>query len=163
MTEPLLDWTGLEEFRSASTDRVLMAAGQSVRSYCGWHIAPEVTETVTVEGSGVALLLPTLRLTGVMSIVRDDVTIDLTNVKWKPNGIVTGYAFGGGDYEVTFTHGYDETPEDVAQVVADIASDSIDGLRRVKSWTKGPFSTSYDTAADPDRAVLDRYRLTARP
>lgn len=163
MAEPLMTVADLEEFRAGDPQRLLDAATMEVRSYCGWHIAPVVTETVTVEGLGSALLLPTLQLTGVTSIERDGVTVDLANVKWKPNGVVTGYAFSG-EYEVTFTHGYTETPEDVAQTVASIASEGIDGHRRLKSWNRGPFSESYmDAEVDPDRAVLDRYRIKPGP
>ena len=162
MTEPLLTPLDLEEFRSGDPTRLVSAAGQEVRSYCGWHIAPEITETVTVEGLGAALLLPTLHLTGVTAIVGvvDGVAIDMSDVRWKPNGVVTGYPFVG-DYEVTFTHGYATTPEDLAQVVAAVATRGLAGRRGVKSWTRGPFGETYDT--DPDVAVLDRYRLPARP
>jgi hypothetical protein len=160
MTEPLLTPTELDEFRNGDPVRLIGAATAEVRSYCGWHIAPEVTETVKVDGSGVALLLPTLHLTDVTSITRDGVDVPLADVRWKPNGIVTGYTFSG-EYDVTFTHGYDSTPEDVARVVAALASEGMDGLRRLKSWTKGPFSESYDE--DSAQSVLDRYRLPSRP
>lgn len=166
MTEPLLTIDDLEWFRGRDSDPTLMlrAAGQAVRSYCGWHIAPVATETVTVEGSGATLLLPTLRLGSVTSIERDDVAIPLDTIRWKPNGIVRGYAFGSAEYDVTFTHGYAETPSDIAQAVASLASEGIDGVRRLKSWTKGPFSESFHaTAFDGERATLDRYRIVARP
>ncbi|WP_107768452.1 hypothetical protein [Nocardioides terrigena] len=164
MAEPLLTPAEHDEIQSGDPVALIAAASQEVRSYCGWHIAPEVTETVTVEGLGATLLLPTLRLTDVTSIVRDDVTLDLTHVKWKSNGVVTGYAFGAGDYEVTFTHGYAETPADIAQAVSSIAADGIEGRRRLKSWARGPFSETFtDATMDPDRAALDRYRIQARP
>lgn len=160
MTVPLLTPDEFDEFRSGDPVRLIGSATAEVRSYCGWHIAPTVTETVTVEGLGETLLLPTLHLTDVVSIVRDGVAVDLTNVRWKPNGVVTGYVFSG-DYEVTFTHGHETTPEDVAQVVASVVADGVDGNRRLKSWTRGPFSEVFTD--DPDQAVLDRYRLRARP
>lgn len=162
MADPLLTPDEHEGFQSGDPVTLLGAASQEVRSYCGWHIAPETTETVTAEGMGATLLLPTLRLTDVVSISRDGEPVDMTGVTWKPNGIVVGCALGFGDLEVTFTHGYDETPADVAQAVSSIASDGIKGLRRLKSWTRGPFSESF-TDVDPARAVLDRYRLPSRP
>lgn len=165
MTEPLLSLATFEAYRDGEPIQLLNAAAQEVRSYCGWHIAPEVTETVTVEGLGAALLLPTLHLTGITSITHVDSETPLTldYVHWWPNGKVTGYAFSG-EYEVTFTHGHAVTPDDVGRVVAAIAGDGIEGLRRVKSWARGPFSETYeDGGADSDRAVLDRYKIASGP
>lgn len=162
MAGPLLTPDEHEGIQSGDPAMLLDAASQEVRSYCEWHIAPEVTETVTAEGMGATLLLPTLRLTDVASISRDGEPVDMTGVTWKSNGIVVGSALGFGALEVTFTHGYDETPADIAQAVSSIAADGINGLRRLKSWTRGPFSESF-ADADPARAVLDRYRLPSRP
>lgn len=164
MTEPLLSDNELDWIRDRDPSWILKTAEQAVRSYCGWHIAPEITETVTVEGSGATLLLPTLRLGAVTSIERDGVDIPLDTIRWKPNGVVRGYAFGGAEYDVTFTHGYFETPGDIAGAVAALASEGLDGVRRLKSWTKGPFAESYHaTAFDSERVTLDRYRITAKP
>lgn len=162
MTEPLITVPDFEEFRDGDPTRLIAAATQQVRSYCGWHIAPVVTSTVVVEGSGVALLLPTLRLTGITSIARDGAEIPVADVKWKPNGIVTGRHFCG-DYEVTFTHGHEQTPEDIAQLIAATVADGTEGLRRLSSLSRGPFSESYFDSTDSDRATLDFYRLGPRP
>ena len=53
----------------------VLAAAEAVRSYCGWHIAPAVEETVTLDGSGGRhLLLPSLHVTEVSEIVADLLT-----------------------------------------------------------------------------------------
>lgn len=162
MTEPLISVPDFEEFRDGDPARLIAAATQQVRSYCGWHIAPEVTSTVMVEGSGAALLLPTLHLTGITSISRDGATVDVADLKWKPNGIVTGRHFCG-DYEVTFTHGYATTPDDIGRLIAATVVDGTEGLRRLASLSRGPFSESYVDSTDSDRATLDLYRLGVRP
>ena len=162
MTEPLITVPDFEEFRDGDPARLILAATQQVRSYCGWHIAPVVTSTVVVEGSGAALLLPTLHLTGITSITRDGVEVPVADVTWQPNGIVKGRHFCG-EYEVTFTHGYAQTPEDIAQLVSAVVSDGTEGLRRLSSLSRGPFSESYFDSTASDRATLDFYRLGPRP
>ena len=40
------------------------AAQAAVRAYCGWHIAPSLSETLVLDGTGArAFILPTLHLT----------------------------------------------------------------------------------------------------
>ena len=49
---------------TARTQLDLDAASDAIREYCGWNIYPQVTETITVDGSGTSvLLLPTMNLT----------------------------------------------------------------------------------------------------
>jgi hypothetical protein len=158
VTEPLLALPTFEEYRNGDPARLLEVGAQEVRSRCGWHIAPEITETVTVEGLGAALLLPTLHLTGITSIFRDDVGIPLDHVTWKPNGIVTGYSFGAGDYVVTFTHGHAECPPELIPVIADV------GQRRVQQESLGSRSVTFASSEDVRyAATLDRYTIQARP
>lgn len=152
---------------TVTDDDLLMQAEQQVRDYCGWHIAPERTETLTLDGSGTsAMLLPTLRLTDLTAVTEDGVDVDLDTLEWSAAGIIRRWCawtcrFRG--VAVSITHGYEEVPADVAGVVRDIATraKSSGGL---KSQTIGPFSETYETdLLSTERAVLDRYKLPPRP
>ena len=137
-------------------------ACRAVRDYCGWHIAPSVTETLTVDGPGGALLLlPTLYLTDVSSITSDGHAV--TDPEWSQNGMVRGCwssKFRGVVAEIT--HGYDEAP---AEVLA-VAREMLDGRSRtgVSQVTTNSHQVSFDLAPDVrQRRVLNRYRLEPQP
>lgn len=104
----------------------LKAAHGAVRRFCGWHVAPVIAETLTLDGSGgTDILLPSLRVTQLVSVLSDGVDVTarvdtssagilrLTSGKWTHRlGRVT----------VALSHGYelDEVPE-VAAIIAGIA------------------------------------------
>ena len=61
-----------------------------VRAYCGWHIAPVVTETLTLDGPGGHLLvLPTLRLVDLLSVTNEGHAVVETGAR---GGAVQGLA-----------------------------------------------------------------------
>ena len=43
MIPDLLSTSGLEAYRSGDESLFLQAAGQEIRDFCGWHIAPSIT------------------------------------------------------------------------------------------------------------------------
>lgn len=146
------------------------AACAAVRAYCGWHIAPSVTETVTVDGSGGSVqFLPTLHLTDLVSISSDGTVI--TDPEWSTTGMVRGSwtsKFRG--VVATMIHGYDECPDDVMAVLANLA-ESGDLMAGARQITSGPHSVTLTEAAQAGAsalspghmAVLDRYRIGSRP
>lgn len=109
----------------------LDAAVAEVRAFCGWHIAPSRTDTVTVKGSGSVVILPSLYVTDVASVATAEATVtDL--MLWYPNGVIEaryspywGWAALGAT--VTFTHGYDVCPADVRAAVLSLAKGSTPG------------------------------------
>jgi hypothetical protein len=168
----------------APTDQAVAA----VRSYCGWHIAPSRTETLTLDGpGGNVLCLPSLHVTDVLSVTEDENLLDpALDYNWSEAGVLrrswaTGYWSGySGSWwscamrgiRVELTHGYDEWPVELAgiiQAVADRISDNPTGLEQ---QTVGPFTEKYATSgtggagtafAGADEAVLTRYKLPPRP
>lgn len=138
----------------------------AVRSWCGWHVAPSVTETLSVEsGGGRTLLLPSLHVTAVTEI-RDESGEIVTGWKWRANGIIRGAWRCEELYEVDVTHGYDAMPDELQVVVDRLEADGTD--RRATSITRGPFSETYgaaDLESQPitTRAIIGRYRLPSRP
>ena len=153
------------------------AASASVRAYCGWHVAPVVTEALTLDGAGGrSLLVPSMRIRAVARVTNDasDVTAD---VKWsRSSGVMTlasGWSCDVGSIEVELTHGFDldEVP-DVAAIVVAIGSRVSDGNGMVVHETAGGMSRRFATTSDgnvpgvplfrTEREALDRYRLTWR-
>ena len=104
----------------------LNAAHGAVRRECGWHVAPVVEETLTLDGSGGrALLLPSGRVLSVIEALNDGV--DVTSaVDFSRAGVLE---LQGGNWtrrlgrvSVTIRHGYaaDEVPE-VVSLIATLA------------------------------------------
>lgn len=100
---------------------LIRAAQDAVQAWCGWHIAPIIRETVTLDGTGGhALQLPSGR-------VVDVETVKVNGVEWAPSqwgwsraGMLESY---GPPFprrfravEVTMRHGYEEAPA-VASVI----------------------------------------------
>lgn len=74
------------------TDQVVAA----IQTYCGWHIAPSVDETLTLDGPGGSfLILPSLHVTDVTSITENGTVLpDGSDVNvpaeytWSERGII---------------------------------------------------------------------------
>lgn len=141
------------------TAPVVASAGDSIRDECGWHIAPEVTHTMTFRGEGSVILLPTLRLTFIITVKdRDGNLID--GVDWLQNGVLER-AGGFPPYvEVTFRHGYRVCPPSLLGIIAERAAARSAG--RIKSEALAGRSVSLEGGYDPvSSSVLQRYKLGA--
>ena len=160
---PLVDPSDLDEFHGAPfSAETVRAAADQVRRICGWHIAPEITQTVTLDHDGSRVLhLRSLRVTGVESVrdVSGPEPRDITGWRWSEAGMIEGrFPRGFRVVEVTFTHGFDEAPADLLPVLASRTQ------RRAMQESLGSRSVSY--SAEGDRAfesTLDSYRLGPRP
>lgn len=139
------------------------AACEQIRSYCGWHIAPSITETVRVDGSGGdTQLLPTLHLTDLTGVKSDGRAV--LDPEWSEMGMIRGSwtsKFRG--VEATMTHGFESCPVEILPIVIAVMSGES-GI--VKAVTSGPHSVTYADAAIVDGgktsaqvATLNRYRL----
>lgn len=146
------------------------AALTAVRSYCGWHIAPSITSTVTLDGNGAdTLMLPSLYVQEVSSVEDDGRPVEFRfsrhgMVRKRHGGRFTSH-FGG--VKVSYLHGYDSLPDDVAAVVLEAATRGVAGslvaqVGQVRYGGTGQISGAAGFVADR-ASVLDRYRLEARP
>lgn len=151
---------------------VWAAACEAVRAFCGWHVAPSVTESVTVDGSGGSVqFLPTLHLTALTSISSDGV--EVTDPEWSAAGMVRGACWSRKFRGVTatMTHGYDECPPAVLEVVRNLAASSASAVAGARQITSGPHSVTLTEAAQAGasalspahESVLARYRIPSRP
>lgn len=156
------------------------AATAQVRSYCGWHIAPVMRETVRLSAfGGRSVLVPTRRIVEVHSVVVDgcDVT---DNVDWDDAGVITlrsgSFPDRSRSVEVTLSHGYDiESVLEVASVIEQVAGRIALGREQGSDsvmQAAGPFVTRRQARLDgqvggsgffaTEREVLNRFRLQGR-
>ena len=153
-----------------------LAACEAVRRYCGWHIAPAVSETLTLDGPGGTLLrLPSARVTAVASVTNDGTAID--DPEWSAHGMIRAHCwtekFRG--VVVELTHGYDQCPDDLLEVLVHMAAQgsaaASAGAGIATSLTSGPFMMQVSAAAQAGavglsgqhRGVLNKYRLGPTP
>jgi hypothetical protein len=121
---------------------VWAAACAAVRAYCGWHVAPVVTEDVVLDGNGSSLLtLPTLRLTD-LTITNDGTLV--TDPEWSQAGMVRTSGCWTSKFRgisATMTHGFETCPDEVLQVAKDMAA----AASRVgaSGMVAGPYQVQY--------------------
>lgn len=165
---------------TATDDQRLLQAEAVVRAYCGWHIAPERTDTTVVPWGTTAtrVTLPTLRLVSVDAVRVDGVALDPAMtfpVSGTPDGVLTvhssqmwawsmdpldlhGLRTTWTTAEVDYTHGYAQPPAEVTAVVQAMASRAVvnpDSMTRVQ---KGPFADFHSQAGQnqsPAMGLLD--------
>lgn len=101
---------------------LLAGVVDDIRSYCGWHIAPQVTETVVVDADGGSLLrLPSLLVDSIGSVV-DGRGNQLPVGRVYRNGLARG-VWPDEQLRVTLTHGYESVPPALVEVIADMIRD----------------------------------------
>lgn len=155
----------------------LNAANQAIRAECGWHVAPIITEELTLDGpGGVNLLVPSKRVRQVLSASSDgrDVTGE---VKFSRRaGVLTlpsGWSRDVGSIELTIEHGFeaDEVP-DVAALIVTLTKRAAAGGAVVQQAVGGAsvrLATGRDGAAlgvpllETEKDVLAPYRLNWGP
>lgn len=136
----------IDSLGSTDAEQAVEFATALVREWCGWHIAPALSEVRRLDGDGTTiLLLPSLHVTAVDHVVTASEG-ELTDVTWSENGVLARvgvaetdpwavlagtantvllrprvFPAGLGTVTVDFTHGYDETPAAVRAVVTAVA------------------------------------------
>lgn len=155
----------LEAFKSeGNLDALSLAAAISeVRGYCGWHIAPQRTETLTLDGSGLsALLLPTMQVADVAQVIETGSTLAPGTFEWSAKGMLrkrSGWTDRWRGIEVTLTHGYAEAPAEIKRLILAAAVAQIDGGAGGTAEKVGPFEFSAAQLLPHQLAILNRYRL----
>ncbi len=170
------------------TVRALNAALARARRYCGWHVSPVRTETITVDrpaNNHPYLILPTLKIVSLNSITVNDVPVDLTTVRMSVDapGVLSlnnwipwdgwNWDSGWGLVQVTLKHGFtaaeaEDFRDGVLSLVnraARAASQEGMGPPVEKTiddvtyrWAPGALATEV-TAAPLDKGILNKYRI----
>lgn len=147
-------------------------AQSAIRDYCGWHVAPILTETLTVDGNGRSLLLlPSGRIRKLLKVevCGEDVT-DRVRASARA-GMIEGVMFPRrfGAVEVTLEHGF--SPVEAASVlgVLDRATKRFATDPRIRSQAVAGASVGYATTAGgaplshlltvDEKQALDTYRI----
>jgi hypothetical protein len=167
----------LANYQSGDPQTLIDQATALVRSYCGWHVSPSATDTVTVMGSGrPSILLPSLYVTAVTSVVENGTTLTTDDYVWDASGIIgrvdVPWTAPSNAVTVTFTHGYDQA-DDFAAVILAVASRaqaSPDGVvRRQAGLVSETYSqTGAGTAGGvsllpSEKETLRAYRIPRTP
>jgi hypothetical protein len=104
-------------------------AVETIRTAIGWHIAPERSETYVfdVPRGETRLRLMTTHLVSIDEVRASGVVVDETKyeaseklsiLKHKTGSWASGY----GAVEVDMTHGFEETPKDLLNIIAAVAA-----------------------------------------
>src|SRR5215216_3913906 len=107
-------------------------ASEAVRSYCGWHIAPAINETLTLRvdrGRGI-VILPTLQLNSVTSVTVEGALWSASDYEvylGRTASIDLGRGVLPRRVVIAFNHGYTEAPADVIRVVKSLARSGATG------------------------------------
>lgn len=130
---------------------VVTSAGDAVRSECGWHIAPPLTETVTVTtGRGRHVFVDTQRLTAVTEVrdVTDVTPVVLDGVTFTPDGTLSRVGGFGCDrtLELDIVHGFAACPPALLPIVAAAARTA--GARSAVQKSLGSGSITLSSDAD---------------
>jgi hypothetical protein len=160
----------------AAAQMLLDAVSDEVQTYCGWHIAPVITETVTVDGSGgVVQPLPTLRLLDIISVTESGTAVDVDGVQWSEAGWMVRpgcrWTCDLRGIVAEIEHGYTETPPAIVALICGVVARALANPSGVARESSGGESITYAVAADgtaslltgAEMRILDRrYRIPLR-
>lgn len=155
----------------------LNAAHGAVRRECGWHVAPVLEETLTLDGSGgPALLLPSMRVVELFEVTNAGALVDVDLIDTSQAGILElqrgTWTRRRGRVVITLRHGYrlDEVPE-VAALIATLTRRAASAPGIVASQSVNGASVSYLTAGGAplsisllqiEKDLLAPYRIEGR-
>jgi len=173
MANTLADPADLADYPGAPfTQAVVDSAVAALRGDCGWHIAPQTTETLTVNGSPTqTLILPTLYIVGITAIRDVSATTPVTLTGWRMAsraGLLwreEGWPDGFEVIEVDLTHGYTDIPAELLPAVAYYSqaqlADSNVSTESLLSWSKTtrPLSSPASPGQGSPLAVLARFNV----
>lgn len=178
--DELPDLITVSDFNAATNNRyagdariepAIAAASAAIRAYCGWHVAPVLDCSITLDGEAGDIWLPTNALASVTSakVGGEDVTVDGSNRRGRVR--LAHKACGLGNVEVGYTAGYDVAacPDLMGVVVQRVMASVAMTTYGVSQETAGGVSISYSGSAlsdlgsaflpDSVKAALSTYRL----
>lgn len=184
----LSDYTQGRLAADDATTRILNAALGAVRRWCGWHVTPVTSQTLTLDGpGGLYLHLPTLALTALTSVSENGAALDVTKLAISPRGVVSKVIYQQppapvsqflvsaprpwnywtdslGGLVVTFSHGY-ASADDFETAVLSVADRMSLASAGGQLTSVGPFRWATDSAQpgellnSAELAILEQYRL----
>lgn len=155
MSNTLVTGSDLIDFQGAPfLDQWIDIAAAEVRAQAGWHIAPQVTETISVESyGGRELVIPSKRVVSVASVGT------LSGWELRDGVVYRSVGWPTGLHLITLTHGYAACPPDLLPVVVKaIRAAQVTDRNDVKTSTEGPYSVTYRDVVTSD-PVVNRYSV----
>lgn len=172
MTNTLVSPTDLAAFPGAPfSDAVVDAIAATLQTTLGWHVAPRVVETITLDHLGGPHVVLPSRMVNTITEIRDVTGTPTPITGWRQSaegGLLHGsfWPVGLSVLEVDLDHGYDALPEELLPVLADLGQ-SAKLNKTVTQQAAQPFTVVYASVAEvagawvaTHRAVLAKY--TAR-
>lgn len=150
------------------------AATQAIRDYCGWHVAPVITDTLTLDGTGTdTVLLPSRRVEAIETVKVEGTELEADAFEWSADGLLRRRDRCWPDryraLEVTLRHGFADMSalaDVVASIVARVKIDPTGALANQRAGTQAVSFTAGATGGGlmrSEKERLDPYRLTWGP
>lgn len=178
--DELPDLITVSDFNAATNDRyagdariepAIAAASAAIRAYCGWHVAPVLDCSITLDGEAGDIWLPTNALASVTSakVGGEDVTVTGSNRRGRVR--LAHKTCGLGNVAIDYVAGYDVAacPDLMGVVVQRVMASVAMTTYGVSQETAGGVSISYSGSAlsdlgsaflpDSAKAALSTYRL----
>lgn len=151
---------------TAETDERMLAALRSAsarfRAAVRHPVALVTDDVITLDGNGAAsLLLPAAPVTRVSRVlVRGQAVVDY---QWSASGMLrreAGWPDELGAVEVTYSHGYDPVPAEIAHAVLDTAEAAFNSSDDVASMTVGGQQVTFRQGVSQTwSTAVELYRL----
>lgn len=158
----------------AVSDDQVLGASNAIRRYCGWHIAPRITQTFVINepGQSADIFIPSLMIHAVTActVTGVDLTEDqLQQLDWSSNGYIGRGTYGGWptrrrSVTITVDHGYDlEDVPELAMLCKSLAERVASRPAGIVRQQVGQRNEEYERAMlGDDRTALDLYRIVGR-
>ena len=158
---PLADPNALTAFRGGPFEEgAVTAAGAGIRTECGWHIAPNVEQTIALRTGGAdEVLLPSLHVTEVKAVT-DRYGNPVTGWDAWAHGVLARPGGFPDAILVTYSHGYETCPAELLPIIAERAAASASG--RIKAEALAGRSVQLEGGEAPaTEASIAAYRIGA--
>lgn len=178
--DELPDLITVSDFNAATNNRyagdariepAIASASAAIRAYCGWHVAPVLDCSITLDGEAGDIWLPTNALASVTSakVGGEDVTVTGSNRRGRVR--LAHKTCGLGNVAIDYVAGYDVAacPDLMGVVVQRVMASVAMTTYGVSQETAGGVSISYSGSAlsdlgsaflpDSVKAALSTYRL----
>ena len=178
--DELPDLITVSDFNAATNNRyagdariepAIAAASAAIRAWCGWHVAPVLDCSITLDGEAGDIWLPTNALASVTSakVGGEDVTVTGSNRRGRVR--LEHKTCGLGNVAIDYVAGYDVAacPDLMGVVVQRVMASVAMTTYGVSQETAGGVSISYSGSAlsdlgsaflpDSVKAALSTYRL----
>ena len=159
--EDLPDLITPEQFSDATDGRydgdgripgAIAAASAAIRSFCGWHVAPALDCSITLDGEAGDIWLPTCALNSVASATVNGAEVEVVGHNRRGRVRLASKTCGLGNVTVDYNAGFDSNiaPDLVSIVAKRVVAEVALTTYGVASESAGGVSISYSGTALSD-------------